>query len=221
MTEIVKERPMPTGEGLTFEKVWAMFQETDRKFQESKLESEREWREIRAESREATRLMKENAEWLKKYEVIVNDSNKKNGELSNSFGELVEHLVRPGIEEKLNELGYHFSEVSPRGHEVKDANMKTIAEVDILLENTETIMAVEVKSKPNHKDIQEHIKRLKILRETRDEKKDKRKIEGAIAGAIFKDEVKKAAQKAGFYVIVQSGDTMKIDMPEGWKPKAW
>jgi hypothetical protein len=32
MTEAVKERPMPSGEGLTFEKVWAMFQETDRKF---------------------------------------------------------------------------------------------------------------------------------------------------------------------------------------------
>ena len=30
MEAVVTERPMPTGEGLTFEKVWAMFQETDR-----------------------------------------------------------------------------------------------------------------------------------------------------------------------------------------------
>ena len=29
------ERPIPTGEGLTFEKVWAMFQETDRKMWET------------------------------------------------------------------------------------------------------------------------------------------------------------------------------------------
>jgi hypothetical protein len=41
---------------------------------------------------------------------------------------------------------------------------------------------------------------------------------GAIAGAIFDDKVKDAVRDAGLFVIVQSGDTMKIDMPEGWKP---
>ena len=35
MAVTTSERPMPTGEGLTFEKVWEMFQETDRKFQET------------------------------------------------------------------------------------------------------------------------------------------------------------------------------------------
>jgi hypothetical protein len=29
------------------------------------------------------------------------------------------------------------------------------------------------------------------------------------------------AVKSGFYVIEQSGDTLKIDMPKGFKPKAW
>jgi hypothetical protein len=69
--------------------------------------------------------------------------------------------------------------------------------------------------------IKDHIKRLKILRESRREKRDGRKIIGTIAGAVFKNNVKESAQKAGLYVMVQSGDTMKIDMPEGWEPKSY
>jgi hypothetical protein len=35
------------------------------------------------------------------------------------------------------------------------------------------------------------------------------------------DAVRTAALKAGFYVITQTGDTVKIDVPEGFIPKAW
>jgi hypothetical protein len=35
------------------------------------------------------------------------------------------------------------------------------------------------------------------------------------------DSVRTAALKAGFYVIVQTGDTVKIDVPEGFIPKTW
>jgi hypothetical protein len=33
--------------------------------------------------------------------------------------------------------------------------------------------------------------------------------------------VKAAALKAGLYVVTQTGDTVKIDIPEGFKPKEW
>jgi predicted GTPase len=42
---------------------------------------------------------------------------------------------------------------------------------------------------------------------------------GAIAGAIYEDEVKEAVSEAGFFVIEQSGDTMKIDVPDGFVPR--
>ena len=35
MATSTSERPIPTGEGLTFEKVWAMFQETDRRLKKT------------------------------------------------------------------------------------------------------------------------------------------------------------------------------------------
>jgi hypothetical protein len=38
---------------------------------------------------------------------------------------------------------------------------------------------------------------------------------------VFHDSVKSAVLKAGFYVIEQTGDTVKIDVPEGFKPREW
>jgi hypothetical protein len=249
MSDVFIERPPPSGEGLTFEKVWAFMQENerkyfeaklemdkrieesrlereraskeyDRKLEESRLERERERKEYEEQKKEADKKYQEFSEWMKQQMLNVENHNKKYDEMTDRFGEMVEHLVAPSIEEKFNELGYHFSEVAPEGHKIIE-NRQVKAQIDILLENGETVMAVEVKSKPHIKDIQKHIERLEILREYRRKAKDKRKIEGAIAGAVFKDNVKKAAQKAGLYVIVQTGDTMQIEVPNGWKPKAW
>jgi hypothetical protein len=201
----------------------------DKEFQESK----REWEEIREqhdkelkESERKSELAweesrrKSEQEW-KEIREQMKETDKKFGELGIRFGEVVEHLVAPGIEEKFKELGYNFIEVAPEGHKIFDENGQKKAQIDILLENGKTVMAVEVKSKPNNKDIKEHVDRLKILRESRNKINDKRKIEGAIAGAIFPDNVKTAAQGAGLFVIVQSGDTMRIEVPKGWVPKAW
>jgi hypothetical protein len=211
MTRALARRRLAAGRVPTFKELRVMYQETDRQmkeireqhdkeFQESKWKSEQEWKEIREQ---------------------VKATDKKFGELGIRFGEVVEHLVAAGIEEKFNKLGYHFSEVAPEGHKIFDDNGQKKAQIDILLENGETVMAVEVKSKPNNKDIKEHIERLQILRESRSRIEDKRKIEGAIAGAVFKDNVKTAARDAGLFVIVQAGDTMNIEVPEGWKPRAW
>jgi hypothetical protein len=66
-----------------------------------------------------------------------------------------------------------------------------------------------------------HVQRLKILRHNKDKKGDKRKIYGALAGAIMSDNIKAAAIEAGLYVIIQTGDTVKIDIPKGFIPKTW
>jgi len=141
--------------------------------------------------------------------------------LTNSFGEIAEHLVAPGIADKFNDLGYNFEGVACGGYEVRDEKGKTITQIDVLLENGSCVMAVEVKSKPKKHDIEHHIKRLEILRQQRSRKNDARKIYGTIAGAVFGKEEKEACIEAGFYVIKQTGDTMKIDIPEGFIPKGW
>ena len=189
--------------GVTPEDVWAVL----RDLAERQKETDRQMKE----------RQKEYAEQLKESEQ---QWNRRMGNLSNRFGEIAEHLVAPGINKRFNQLGYHFGEVFPGGVKVEeDGKIKT--QIDLLLENDDTIMAVEVKSKPDEDDIADHIRRLEILRDYRRKKNDLRQVEGAIAGAIFKEAVKKATTKAGLYVIEQSGDTMKIEVPHGFVPRKW
>jgi len=151
----------------------------------------------------------------------MKETDKKIGELGNRFGELAEHLVRPGIVDKFNAIGFNFSEVSQE-REFKDPKTKKhLAEVDIYLENGDIVIAVEVKAKLKKQDIDNHIERMKVLRRIAESKGDNRKYRGAVAGAIMTSETLNYAHDSGFYVIEQSGDTMKLDLPEGFVPRDW
>jgi Holliday junction resolvase-like predicted endonuclease len=214
MTEVV-ERPMPTGEGLTFEKVWAMYQETDRKFQEtdSLIKQIAEWQ------KEIERIVKKFSEDWKRDERTVDITDEQMDELSDVFIPLADKLKGENISKPFNKLGYYFDLIVKDGCEITDRKGKILTEVDILLENEETVIAVEVKAKPVLKDIDHHIKQLKIVKEKwKSIKKENKKVLGGIAGAIWDKDLKKAVQSAGLFVIEQSGDTFMIDMPEGWKP---
>jgi hypothetical protein len=166
---------------------------------------------VSAQIRETDRLLSKSKQEL----------DRKMGELGNRFGELAEHLVAPSINEKFNLLGYHFDAISPGGLCIDDLKGNMLAEIDILLQNRESMVAVEVKSKPLERHIDEHVRRLEVLRAWADRHGDHRKIYGAAAGAIFSAGVRRYALNAGFYVIVQTGDTVKIDIPEGFQPRQW
>jgi len=181
--------------GTTAEEIWAIL------------------REVAEGQKEAKLQMQETRQQMK-------ETDRRIGELSNRFGELAEHLVAPSIREKFNELGFTFGEMS-RDKEIVDAEGNHVAEIDILLENGDTVMAVEVKAKPNQKDVKEHINRMEVLRRRADARKDTREFQGAIAGAIMSNELRNHILKNGFYVIEQTGDTVKITMPEGFKPRRW
>jgi len=163
--------------------------------------------ELRESQKETDRQMKET------YRQI--------GELGNRFGELAEHLVAPSIMEKFNELGFNFTERS-RDKEIHEPNNpNAFTEVDILLENGDIVIVVEVKSKPNEADVDKHVKRMEVLRQIADKKGDKRKYQGAIAGAIMNQALQNYITKNGFYLIEQSGDTVKITIPESFTPREW
>jgi hypothetical protein len=203
--------------GLTFEDVWAAMMETDRKMKEMSEKTDREiremteksireWEEIRRQTQETARQMKE--------------TDRKIGELGNRFGELAEHLVTPNITEKFRALNYAFTKAGP---DVvffgRDGTFLT--EVDVWLENGEFAMAVEVKSKPRMEHVKAHLKRMEVLRAYLDERNDTRKLLGAVAGAIVPPDLRNHILGKGFYLIEQSGDTVKIEAPAGFKPRVW
>ena len=202
MAVLQQHGEIPTGEGLTLEKLWAYLHASNER-------SERE----RAEER------KRRTEDYERQKERLDRMSRRVGGLGNTLGEIVEHLVAPGIEERFWELGVELRTVASnlRLHE----GGKTVAEIDVLLENDDVIMVVEVKSKPKAGDVAAHEERLERARGYYGRRNDGRRILGAMAGAVFGESQRQEALDAGIYVLVQSGDTMRLDVPEGFEPRAW
>jgi len=308
---IMQQLEIPSGEGLTLEKLWAYLHASNERF-EQRLERERaEWTERfeRERAERTERLERERAEWTERFERekaernaqlerekaerdaqlkcekaerdaqlerekaerdaqlerekaeraerleqekveqekqkakreewsrefnleirkinrIVRENSRQIGGLNNAIGDLVESLVGPGTRRRFSELGYHFEGISPRRQKICGDDGTVKAEIDMLMENDDTIIAVEIKSRPRvdqkRDDISDHARRLAVFKEHRELRGEKpKRLLGAIAGAIYSTAVREATLKAGFFVLEQSGDTMLIAVPKGFVPKEW
>ncbi|MDR1024652.1 MAG: hypothetical protein LBL56_02920, partial [Treponema sp.] len=80
---------------LTFEKVWTMFQETDRQIQELSREADR--RQV-----ELNRLQAETSQHIK-------ELSKNIGGVNNAFGRWAEEMISAKLWEKFNAIGYTFT----------------------------------------------------------------------------------------------------------------
>ena len=170
--------------------------------------------------KETDRQIKETALQMKETDRQMKETDRKISKLGDRLCDLVEHIIAPNLMEKFNDKGFKFEKIAPNVI-FKLSNGKFVAEVDILLEGVDTVMAVEVKLKLTTLDVKEHILRMKNLRDYADGSGDKRQFMGAVAGAIIPENVKPFAQKNGFYVIEQTGDTVRIDIPDGFVPRKW
>jgi hypothetical protein len=150
----------------------------------------------------------------------MQETDRKISKLGSRIGDLVEELITPNILEKFNKLGYVFGKVAPNVR-YSNSRGRIIAEVDLLLENGDVVLAVEVKTNLTDSDVRDHVERMGKLRRYADEHGDKRRLLGAMAGAIATDGVKAFAVKNGFFVLEQSGDTVRISVPEDFKPREW
>jgi exonuclease VII large subunit len=212
----------------TYQRIEEMFTKRDRESKETYQRIEEMFTKRDRESKETYQRIEEifanRDRELEKTERLIQKltekTDKQLGELGNRFGELAEHLITPNITEKFRALGYAFTKAGP---DVKftDAQGRTLTEVDVWLENGEFALAVEVKSYLRIQDVKDHINRMGILRKYADERRDTRKLLGAAAGAIVKPPVRNYALEQGFYVIEQSGDTVKIEAPQGFTPRIW
>ena len=89
-----------------------------------------------------------------------------------------------------------------------------------MLDNDDISMAVEVKSKAKPADIEKHLRRMDVLRRTANPR-DTRKYLGAVAVAIMTEDIRECIIQHGFYAIEQTGDTVRINVPESFTPREW
>jgi predicted AAA+ superfamily ATPase len=172
-------------------------------------------KELREQIHQTDKQIKETGKQMK-------ETDQRIGALTSKLGKLIEYTVLPNIEKKFRELGYLFTKSSPHVKYWDQQTDKVLAEVDILIENGVYVMAVEVKMDLSTKDVDEHIERMEVVSKYADEHEDKRKYLGAVAGGIVSESAKKYARRKGFFVLEQTGDTVKIaETPKEWKPREW
>ena len=199
-------------------------QETDRKMQETDRkmqETARQMKETDRRIEETRQAVMETSQQMNKTDKKLKSIGEQMGGLHNRFGELVEHLVAPSILEKFNEAGFFFTKEYTDLKIREPSNPDVLVEIDIMLENGDVVIAVEVKAKVKYSDIEDLKGKMEALRREADRHGDARKYRGAVASAIMSRELCKDILKNGFYLIEQTGDTVKLTIPEGFTPREW
>jgi hypothetical protein len=189
---------------------------------ESMKKHTKEIEEIRAILKETDRLTRETVESMKDTDRRMKENARQMGFVQNKLGEVVEHIVIPNINEKFKHFGYAFG-TPQRNVKFFDKDFRLIAEADIVMaDDGKVLMLGEVKTTLKKEDVDNHVKRLETVRNlVYPPIDDSRKLLGFMAGAIADEDVKEYARQNGLFVAVQSGDTIKLDVPDGFVPKTW
>lgn len=223
---------------VTFDDVWGMFLETQRQFQEMvredrerRAEMVREDRERRAETDRKFREMREETDrQIKEVSNQMRESNaaadkkikevsQQVGNLGSRWGEFVEGIVSPACETLFAERGIPIHRVSPR---VKATSLDGTRrmEIDLIVDNTDAVVLVEVKSRLTAEDVRDHLKRVKEFKEFYEGERGAR-VMGAVAGILIDSDVDKFAMNEGLFVIIQSGESVKLANSLDFVPKSW
>ncbi len=188
---ITHTQPAPT-----FEDVWRMFQESDRRMQET----ERQMKERAAEN-----------------DLMLKNLSKRLGDIGNRLGEFVEHMVSPAVVRLFQARGIVVHEVHP-GVEAKRGG--EAIEIDLLVVNDGTLVAVECKSKLTQEHVDQHLNRMEKLKRLLPLYKNHQAL-GAVAAMVMSDAVRDYALAHGLYVLRQSGDSIEISNCEGFTATVW
>jgi hypothetical protein len=142
------------------------------------------------------------------------------GGLNRSLGELIETLVAARLWEKFPE--YNLARAYRRIPIYSEKRVSK-TDIDILLVDTDICMAVEVKHELDKmKDVDEHIKRMQLIRQYPVELIGNKQLLGAMAGGVVDPNVKEYAYKSGFFVLELTGESVHlIPPPEGFEPQKW
>ncbi|MBF0136328.1 MAG: DUF3782 domain-containing protein [Magnetococcales bacterium] len=189
-------------------------------------EAEARSRELERDLQETRRILRENsAETERQMKESSAETDRKIkevsiqiGRLGGRWGEFVEGLVAPACETMFMERGIPVHKVHPRTKASLPGNRHM--EIDLLVINDTAIVAVEVKSELKVEDVRHHTDRLVEFKEFYPEYANRR-IMGAVAGIVIGQGVEQFAMKQGLFVIVQSGDSVRLANDAAFQPRIW
>jgi hypothetical protein len=187
----------------TLDDVWKLFQESDRRWQEMREETNRRWQETEKQFQETD----------KKIAKVSADI----GRLGNRLGDFIEEMVYPAAVRLFQERGIDIHEV--QRNVVAKRHGEGI-EIDLLVVNDMDVIAIECKSNLSIDDISEHLERLEKLKRVLPAYINKN-LMGAVTGMVIPDNVAQYAYKKGLFVIGQTGEQLFIRNDDKFKAKVW
>lgn len=192
---------------VTIDDIFELFRESERQRKEQQREFEQSLQEYRKTSEQ------EMAE-LKK---IVAQTNKQVGGITSRWGEFVENLVRPAAVRMFHKKGIevHFTALRV---EAQDENGSI--EIDVLAENTNEVVAIEVKSHLEVRDVKRFLITLDRFKQALP-KYQSYKLYGAIAGIKVDERADEYATQEGLFLIKPSGNTVAIVNDQSFVAKTW
>ncbi|MBF0160435.1 MAG: DUF3782 domain-containing protein [Magnetococcales bacterium] len=147
----------------------------------------------------------------------IEATNKQIAGITDSLGWFVERTVAPACETLFHNRGIPVHQVAPRR---KVRRHGDTMELDLTVINDGVLMVVEAKFTLKREDLDHFITKLPRVTEFFHEYRGMQVL-GAVVGMVVHDDIARLAHKMGLFVLVPSGDTVKIANPDDFKPKAW
>ncbi len=213
----------------TLEDVWALFRETDRKFQdtdrligelrEQSRETDRKFQETDRRFQETDRKFQETDRRFQQTEKLLNTIGRQLGEQGNRLGDFVQAMVKPAVVRLLRERQLPVHQVLSNLLAFDDEGCP-LMEIDLLVVNSEVAVAVECKSYLGVDDVREHLERLARFKDCFGQYAGCRLL-GAVAAMVLPDDVGRYAYRQGLFVLAQSGHGIAIRNDARFEPRYW
>jgi hypothetical protein len=184
------------------------------------------WRtilELAQQSKETDRLLKEQSQEtdrrIQETDRLLKEVTKQLGAQGNRLGEFVQEMVRPAVVRLFRDRHLPVHQVHPNIAAFDD-NGQFAMEIDLLVVNTDTAVAVECKSHLSQADVDEHVERLGMFKQHFPQYAQCILL-GAVAAMVLPSEVGRYAYRKGLFVLAQSGDAVEIRNDAGFTPHEW
>ena len=188
---------------VTIDDIFELFRESERQRQEQQQITEREMAELR--------------KTVDRTSQQIEQTNKQIGGITSRWGEFVENLVRPAAVKLFRAKGIevHFTALRVEAQDAQGS-----IEIDVLAENTNEVVAIEVKSHLEIRNVKRFLATLERFK-TALPKYQNYKLYGAIAGIKIDERADAYAVQEGLFLIKPSGDTVAIANDQQFVAKTW
>jgi hypothetical protein len=195
---------------VTLDDIFALFRESEQQLKETR----QIFKENQQAFEERHRIAEQEMAALRKQ---VEQTNKQVGGLTSRWGEFVENMIKPAAARIFREQGIdvHYTAMRVKGDDERGS-----MEIDILVENGNEIVAIEVKSHLEVRNVKRFLQTLERFKEAFP-KYQNYKLYGAVAGIKIDEKADEYATQEGLFLIEPAGDSVIIANSQNLKPKIW